>query len=72
MGILQAGTYGWLRSTQDFVIGSTVVLPAGSISPLWVFLLIGALLLLFFFRHIRSWSAQAKSRCCIPRCSQTG
>jgi len=60
VGILQAGTYGWLRSTQDFVIGSTVVIPAGGISPLWVFLLIGALLLLFFFRHIRSMERAGK------------
>ena len=37
VGILQAGTYGWFRSTQDFVIGSTVLIPAGGISPLWLF-----------------------------------
>jgi MFS family permease len=54
VGTLQAGTYGWFRSTQDFVIGNTVVIPQGGISPVWLFVLIGALLLLWFFLHIRS------------------
>ena len=54
IGILQAGTYGWFRSTQDFVIGSTVLIPAGGISPVWLFVLIGALLLVWFFWHIGS------------------
>jgi MFS family permease len=54
IGILQAGTYGWFRATQDFAIGSTVLIPAGGISPVWLFVLIGALLLLWFFRHIAS------------------
>src|SRR4051794_28737923 len=26
VGILQAGTYGWVRATQDFAIGNTVVI----------------------------------------------
>jgi MFS family permease len=54
VGILQAGTYGWFISSKDFVVGSTVLLPAGSISPVWLFVLIGALLLVWFFRHIAS------------------
>ena len=29
VGILLAGDYGWLRAAQDFVIGSTVVIPQG-------------------------------------------
>jgi MFS family permease len=60
VGILQAGTYGWLRSAQDFAIGSTVLIPAGGISPLWLFVVIGALLLLWFFRHIRSMEHDGK------------
>jgi len=60
VGILQAGTYGWITATQDFVIGSTVVLPAGSISPVWLFVLIGALLLAWFFWHIRSMERAGK------------
>lgn len=53
VGILQADTYGFFRSTQDFVIGSTVVIPAGGISPVWLFVAIGAILLAAFFWHIR-------------------
>jgi MFS family permease len=60
IGILQAGTYGWFRASQDFVIGSTVLIPAGSISPVWLFVLIGVLLLLWFFRHIRSMERAGK------------
>src|SRR5262245_35150602 len=54
VGTLQASTYGWFRSTQDFTIGSTVLIPAGGISPVWLFVLIGALLLAWFFWHIAS------------------
>lgn len=54
IGILQASTYGWFRASQDFVIGNTVVIPEGGISPVWVFVLIGVVLLALFFWHIRS------------------
>jgi MFS family permease len=60
VGILQAGTYGWFRASQDVVIGSTVVIPAGGISPLWIFVIVGALLLLWFFRHIASTEKAGK------------
>jgi MFS family permease len=54
VGILQTGTYGWLTAQQDFAIAGTVVIPAGGISPLWLFEAIGLVLLVAFFRHIRS------------------
>ena len=54
LGILQSGTYGWLRSRTDFTIGDTTVIPAGGISPVWLFVVIGALILLWFFLHIRA------------------
>ncbi len=60
IGILQADTYGWFRATQDVVIGSTVVIPEGGISPLWVFVAIGALLLGGFFWHIRSMERRGR------------
>jgi MFS family permease len=53
-GVLQSGTYGWFRSSEDFSIGNTVVIEKGGISPVWLFGAIGALFLLWFFRHIRS------------------
>ena len=52
VGFLQAGTYGWFKATQDFVIGGRTLISAGGISPVWLFELIGALLLALFFWHI--------------------
>ena len=54
LGLLQSRTYGFLVSREAFSIGNTVVIPKGSISPVWVFVAIGALFLLWFFLHIRS------------------
>jgi MFS family permease len=54
LGILQSGTYGWFTASQDFAIGNIVVIPKGGISPVWLFVGIGALILLWFFLHIRS------------------
>jgi MFS family permease len=60
LGLLQSRTYGFLVSRQNFSIGSTVVIPKGSVSPVWLFVGIGALFLLWFFLHIRS--AERKGR----------
>lgn len=60
VGILQASTYGWFAASQDFVVGNTVVIPQGGISPVWVFVLIGLLLLAGFFWHIRSMERAGK------------
>ncbi len=60
LGVLQSRTYGFLVARQNFSIAGTVVIPKGSISPVWLFVAIGALLLFFFFRHIRS--AERKGR----------
>jgi MFS family permease len=54
LGLLQARTYGFGASRADFTIGGTVVIPKGSISPVWILVAIGALFLLWFFLHIRS------------------
>lgn len=37
LGLLQSRTYGFGESRQDFTIGSTVVIPKGSISPVWLY-----------------------------------
>src|ERR1700761_7029834 len=60
LGLLQSRTYGFLVSRQAFKIGSTVVLPKGSISPVWLFVGIGALFLLWFFLHVRSSEKKGK------------
>src|ERR1700761_9459882 len=54
LGLLQSRTYGFLVSRQAFKIGSTVVIPKGSVSPIWIYVAIGALFLLWFFLHLRS------------------
>jgi MFS family permease len=53
VGILQTGTYGWLTAQQAFVVAGVTVIPEGGISPLWLFELIGVVLLATFFWHIR-------------------
>lgn len=54
LGILQSGTYGWFRARQDFALGKVVVIHQGGVSPVWLFVGIGALVLLWFFLHVRS------------------
>ena len=54
LGLLQSRTYGFFVSREDFEVGSTVVIPKGSISPVWIYVAIGALFLLWFFLHLRS------------------
>src|SRR5580700_5640178 len=60
LGLLQSRTYGFGKSRQDFIIGGTVVIPKGSISPVWLFVAIGALFLLWFFLHVRSSEKKGK------------
>ena len=60
LGFLLSRSYGFLVSRQDFKIGNTVVIPKGSISPVWLFVAIGALFLLWFFLYTRS--AEKKGR----------
>jgi MFS family permease len=54
LGVLQSRTYGWFTAKEAFTIGTTVVIPQGGISPVWLYVAIGALILLWFFLHIRS------------------
>src|SRR6516164_5957186 len=54
LGLLQSRTYGFGKSRQDFTIGNTVVIPKGSLSPVWIYVAIGALFLLWFFLYTRS------------------
>ena len=54
LGILQSSTYGWFAARTDFTIGDTVVIPTGGISPIWIFITVGAAILLWFFLHLRS------------------
>jgi MFS family permease len=60
-GILQSGTYGWFTSREDFSIGGTVLIPKGGISPVWLFMAIGAAILAWFFFYIRSRERAGKA-----------
>jgi MFS family permease len=53
LGILQAGTYGWLTARKDFAIGDNVILQQGDISPVVLLIAIGLGLLALFYLHIR-------------------
>jgi predicted MFS family arabinose efflux permease len=59
-GILQSSTYGWFSSRADFSVGGTVLIPQGGISPVWLYIVIGALFLLWFFLHLRSTERHGK------------
>ena len=54
LGLLQSRTYGFGQSRQDLTIGGTVVIPKGSLSPVWILVAVGALFLLWFFLYTRS------------------
>lgn len=53
-GVLQSGAYGWLRATKDYKIGGTVIIHAGGISPVWLYVGIGIALLLIFYAYTRT------------------
>jgi MFS family permease len=60
LGLLQSRTYGFFVSRTDFKIGAAVVIPKGSVSPVWLWVAIGAVFLAWFFLHVRS--AERKHR----------
>lgn len=53
MGFNASGTFGWGKARTDLVIGSTVVIPAGGLSPVWILLAAGVLCVAAFFWHVR-------------------
>lgn len=48
LGILQSKSYGWVTARKDFEIGNTVILEEGQISPVWLMIGIGLVLLAVF------------------------
>jgi MFS family permease len=52
LGILQAGNYGWFTAGKDVVISGLVLIQRGGVSPVWIFVGIGALILAWFCFHI--------------------
>jgi len=59
-GVLQSGAYGWGRATQDYAIGGTVIIHQGGISPVWLYVAIGAVILGLFFAFV--WMRERKGR----------
>lgn len=53
LGILQSSKYGWFVSREDFSVGGTVIIPKGWVSPVWLFVAVGAAILAWFFLHLR-------------------
>jgi len=60
LGLLQSRAYGFGASRRDFKIGGTVVIPKGSISVVWILVLIGALFLVWFSLHVRARERQRR------------
>jgi hypothetical protein len=52
LGLLQAGTYGWLKARKDFVINDNVILSQGDVSPVVLLIGLGFVLLGLFALHI--------------------
>ncbi len=61
IGILQAGTYGWLHARKDFAIGGHVFLERGDISPVIVFMATGFVLIVLFFLHVKRRERSGKA-----------
>ena len=60
LGLLQARTYGFGASREDFAIGGTVIIPKGSLSPVWILVAIGAVFLAWFILHARRAERRGK------------
>ena len=60
LGILLSRTYGWFSCRTDFTIGNKVIIPKGGMSPVWIFVAIGAVFLFVFYRHIRAAEREDK------------
>jgi MFS family permease len=54
LGLLQSRTYGFFVSRKAFSVGGTVLIPKGSVSPVWIFVALGAIFLTWFVLHLRS------------------
>ena len=60
LGLLQSRRFGFGASRENWTIGGTVLIPKGSVSPVWIYVAIGALFLLWFFLHVRAGERKRK------------
>ena len=67
VGILLANTYGFFTARKDFEVGDVVIVSQGGVSPVWIFVGIGALLLAWFGVHIVRRERSGKEPLIAPR-----
>jgi predicted MFS family arabinose efflux permease len=60
LGILQSNTYGWFAARKDFSVAGTVVISKGGVSPIWLLIALGAVVLAWFVLHLRAREKQGK------------
>ena len=60
LGILLTNSYGWLASRKAFTIAGSVIIPKGGVSPIWIFIIIGLIVLAWFYLHISSRERHGK------------
>ena len=59
-GVLQSGAYGWGTATQDYAIGGTVIIHQGGVSPVWLYVGIGVVILALFIGY--AWAREKNGR----------
>jgi MFS family permease len=59
-GVLQSGVYGWGTATQDYAIGGTVIIHQGGVSPVWLYVGLGVVILALFIGY--SWAREKNGR----------
>ena len=47
-GVLQSGAYGWGRATKDYTVGGVVIVQQGGVSPVWIYVGLGVVVLALF------------------------
>jgi MFS family permease len=67
LGVLQSGTYGWFTATKDFAIGGTVLIHEGGISPVWLFVALGAVIIALYFWHAARTQSAGRDPLVSPR-----
>ncbi|HEU5271026.1 MAG TPA: MFS transporter, partial [Jatrophihabitans sp.] len=66
-GMLQSGEYGWFTATKDYSIGGVVIVHQGGISPVWLYVGIGIVLLVAFYGYVRAREKGGHSVLVSPR-----
>ncbi|MBL7617721.1 MFS transporter [Frankia sp. AgB1.8] len=60
LGILQTNTYGWFVSRKDFSVGGTVLISKGGMSPVWLSIALGVVILGWFFWYLHARERKGK------------